>query len=62
MKSVLLWQQMIKLGNKEYFMENNAEIMQYMLEMQKIFLLPKYIRRILGMFFNMYSHLHTQFF
>jgi len=32
-------------------MENKVEIMQYMLKMQKIFLLPKYIKWILGVFF-----------
>jgi hypothetical protein len=44
MESVLLGQQKIKLGNELHFMENITEIRQYMLEMQKIFLLPKYIK------------------
>ena len=52
MKNVLFEQENIKVQNKWHFVENKTEIMQHVLKMQYIFLLPKYIKCILGVFFS----------
>jgi hypothetical protein len=44
MKNVLFQQKKIKLWNKRYFVQNNTEIVQRVLQMQHISLLPKYIK------------------
>jgi hypothetical protein len=53
MKNVLFEQEKIKVQNKWHFVKNKTEIMQHVLKMQYIFLLPKYIKLILGVFFSL---------